>query len=118
MRPVERFIAYQKARRASRMIREIVVGWRGARELVDQALRAADSMTFNLNEGSTRPRGSRDRMKYYRYAWGSACELEAILDAAEDRKLGPAEPRDQARSLCGEVARILTAIIKHSSPAP
>jgi four helix bundle protein len=111
-RPVERFIAYQRARSASRLINQIAAGWRGAKELVDQALRASDSMIFNLNEGASRPPGSADRMKYYRYAWGSACELEGILDVAEDRGLGPAAERDRARSLCGEVARILTAVTR------
>jgi four helix bundle protein len=115
-RPITKFIAYQKAREASRLINQLIAGWRGAKELVDQAERAAGSMSYNLNEGSTRPPGSPDRMRYYRYAWGSACELEGILDVAEDRGLGPADQRELARSLCGEVARILSTIVRRSDP--
>jgi four helix bundle protein len=85
--------------------------WRGARDLIDQALRASPSVIYNLTAGTTRPRGSDDRLRFYRYAWGSAVELETILDAASHRNLGPPELLLRARALTSEAARILTVIV-------
>ena len=110
-RPVEKFIAYQKARQASRLITGLTRQWRGARDLIDQALRAATRVTFNISEGTTRPWDSPERKRYYRIAWGSAVELEAILDAASDRDLSAPSDVVAARSLYSEVARILTVIV-------
>jgi four helix bundle protein len=119
-RMVDRFIAYQKAREASRIVGGMTPRWRHARNLVDQADRAATSMTLNISEGTTRPRDSDDRLHYYRIAWGSAVELETILDTASDRGLGPADDLARARSLASEVARILTVVVsrkpRDSSP--
>ena len=115
-RLVDRFIAYQHARKGSALISKLVAEWRGARDLADQALRASTSMTFNLSEGSTRPPDSNDRIRYYRYAWGSAVELEAILDAAEDRALSPPSSIADARAFVSQVARILTAIVTRAEP--
>jgi four helix bundle protein len=111
MRFIDKFIAFRKATEARALINEMIAGWRGARDLVDQAGRAAGSVTFNLREGATRPRDSTDRMRYYRYAWGSAVELETILDCAAERRLGPTDSLERARTLTSEVARILTVIL-------
>jgi four helix bundle protein len=117
-RAVDKFIAYQKAREVSRLVTRLTRRWRGAKDLVDQALRAATSVTFNISEGTTRPWESADRQRYYRTAWGSAVELEAILDAAQDRDLGPPELLVEARSLISEVARIMTVIVHRPTRAP
>jgi four helix bundle protein len=111
MRMVEKFIAFQRAHEAERIVAEITKSWHGAPDLVDRALRAATSVTLNLTEGTTRPRGSADRLRFYRYAWGSAAELEAILDSASHRGLGPPDLLSRARALTSEAARILTVIV-------
>ncbi len=111
MRLVQKFIAFQKAQEAERLVAQMTPGWRSARDLVDQALRASTSVTFNLTEGTTCAPGSRDRLRFYRYAWGSAAELETILDSAALRGLGPPATLTLARDLTSEVARILTTIL-------
>ncbi|HTJ43977.1 MAG TPA: four helix bundle protein [Kofleriaceae bacterium] len=117
MRFIDKFIAFRKAAEARALVNEMIGGWKGARDLVDQAARAAGSVTFNLREGTTRPRDSADRLRYYRFAWGSAVELETILDSAAERHLGPPDSLARARSLTSEVARILTVSV-HKQPAP
>jgi four helix bundle protein len=112
---VERFVAFQKAREANQLIESMVRGWRSSKELVDQATRASTSILFNVSEGTTHAPGSPDRLRYYRYAWGSAVELETILDAASDRGLGPPADLALARSLTSEVARILTTIVTRAA---
>jgi four helix bundle protein len=48
--------------------------------LKNQLLRAASSICLNLAEGSTRPRGGKDRARYYLIALGSLRESQAALD--------------------------------------
>ena len=45
-----------------------------------QLLRAASSVSLNLAEGSTRPRGGKDRARFYLIALGSLRESQAALD--------------------------------------
>ena|ERR1700678_1887875 len=48
--------------------------------LKTQLLRAASSIALNLAEGSTRPKGSKDRARFYQIALGSLRESQAALD--------------------------------------
>ena len=111
MRLVEKFVAFQKAQEAEQLVAKMVPGWRGARDLVDQALRASTSVSLDITEGTAYPPGSSDRLRFYRYAFGSAAELETILDAAALRGLGPPDSLSLARTLTSETARILSSII-------
>jgi four helix bundle protein len=112
VRPTDRFIAYQRANEASEILNDTMKSWRGERDLVDQIKRALTSVLANLSEGTSRPRDSADRAHYYRMACGSAVELEALLDSAAHRRLGPTSHVDRARSLLSEAARILTSILR------
>ena len=47
--------------------------------LRNQLLRAASSISLNLAEGSAKPMG-KDRLRYYRIAFGSLRECQAVLD--------------------------------------
>ena len=111
MRLVEKFIAFQKAQEAEALVAKMVPGWRGSRDLVDQALRAATSVSLNITEGTAYAPGSSDRLRFYRYARGSASELETILDSAALRGLGPPDSLSRARTLTSEAARILSSIV-------
>ena len=50
------------------------------RDLADQLKRAANSVFLNLCEGRKRLKG--DRVRFFGYASGSACEVRAALDLA------------------------------------
>jgi four helix bundle protein len=113
VRPIERFIAFQRASEASEILGDVMRSWRGERDLVDQIKRALTSVMANLSEGTSRPRGSADRAHYYRMACGSAIELEALLDSAIHRRLGPQAPIERARSVLSETARILISLVRH-----
>ena len=47
--------------------------------LKSQLLRAASSISLNLAEGSAKPVG-KDRLRFYRIAFGSLRECQAVLD--------------------------------------
>ena len=76
------FQAYELAVRAIRELRPLVPPVkRHDAELAKQIVRAANSVTLNLNEGSKR-RGE-DRLYLYSVAAGSANEVLAALDTAD-----------------------------------
>ena len=118
VRPIDRFIAFQRASEASEILHEVMRSWRGERDLVDQIKRAITSVLANLSEGTSRPRGSADRAHYYRMACGRAVELEALLDNATHRRLRPTTDIDRARSLLSETARILIALLNATTDNP
>src|SRR5690349_9945400 len=107
-----RFIAYQRALELFKVTARITKHWRGYRGLVDQARRAAGSVTHNIAEGNAHPPRSAERLRYQRMALGSALEVESTMHDAAAAELGDPVELEVARSLASEVARILTAIVR------
>ena len=106
-----RFLAYDRALEALRMLRAPLGRIRGAnRSLADQLTRAASSVLLNLGEGAER-RGA-DRLHFYRIAAGSAAEVRSALDAAEALGFVEAAEVAEARDRFDQVVRILRAITR------
>jgi four helix bundle protein len=75
------FHAYQIALDVIASLRSVVPEIRKHdADLTKQMVRAASSITLNLNEGSRR--AGLDRKHHYRIAAGSASEVVAVLDTA------------------------------------
>ena len=111
-RLLSRFVAYRVALEAVRLVSVASARWRGWAHLVDQARRAAVSVTHNLAEGNAHPPHSPERRRFRRIALGSALELEAALDIAVVAGLGDAAELASARAIAGRSAALCTALCR------
>jgi four helix bundle protein len=111
-RLLSRFVAYRASLEAVHVVTVASARWRGWAHLVDQARRAAVSVTHNLAEGNGHPPGSADRRRFRRIALGSALELEAALDIALVAGLGDAGELAAARTAAGRSAALCTALCR------
>ena len=109
---MSRFVAYRVALEAFGLVAVASRRWRGWAHLVDQACRAASSVTHNLAEGNAHPPGSAERRRYQRIAFASAVELEAALDNAAVAELGAAGELAAARAAAGRSAALCTALCR------
>jgi four helix bundle protein len=76
-----KFVAYEVALELIRALSPIVEQLKPcSADLADQIVRAANSITLNLSEGSGR-RG-KDRRRFFLFAQGSAKEIRGALDTA------------------------------------
>ncbi len=111
-RLLSRFVAYRVALEAFRLVAVATKRWRGWAHLVDQARRAASSVTHNLAEGNAHPPNSPERRRYRRIALASAIELEAALDNAAVAELGDPGELAAARAAAGRSAALCTALCR------
>ena len=82
--------------------------------LSDQMRRAAVSVPSNIAEGHSRPT-QKDSDHFLFMAKGSLYELETQLHICIRQGFVSSEQASSALSLCEEVSRMLSALIKHSS---
>ena len=105
----QRLDAYKAAARflgvASNLVTKIQ---RGNAALSDQLRRAALSVPLNIAEGS----GSRDAVRFYSIARGSALECAAILDALETMAVLDEAALKDAREILERVVSMLTGLIR------
>jgi four helix bundle protein len=76
------FHAYSNALALIRALVPVVEQLKGYdKNIADQIVRAATSVTLNISEGSRR--GGKDRRRFYVMAQGSAAEIRGALDTAD-----------------------------------
>ena len=83
--------------------------------IISQFNRAAISVPLNIAEGYRR-RGDKERKQFFSIAFGSATEIEALIDIWKDLPGLKNLNFSKAESLLDEVLRMLNVFIKNSSP--
>jgi len=103
---LEKLKVYDRALAAVANLAQLSAHWDKRHAVVDQLLRASESVVLNIAEGA-RLRGSPQRQHILDYAIGSALECAACLDIAHCKQwLLHTEALDQKWSLC-EVVKML-----------
>ena len=102
----ERLDVYRIAREHLALVARTAIPLR----LRDNLDRATDSILLNIAEGMGKPRGSRDRAKFFRIALGSAKECACAWDVLSVRRRVDDSPARQARELLLRVVAMLTAM--------
>ncbi|MFZ1937477.1 MAG: four helix bundle protein [Terracidiphilus sp.] len=83
--------------------------------LTNQLRRAAVSIASNIAEGYGRSTKG-EYVQFLGHARGSACEVETQLVIAQALGFGSEEALGKADELCGEVGRMLRAMMKSLQP--
>lgn len=82
--------------------------------IVSQFNRAAISVPLNIAEGYRR-RGPKERKQFFTIAFGSATEIEALIDICKDLPVFKNLDFSKTENLLDEVLRMLNVFIKNSS---
>ena len=107
----ERLVVYQKALAYFKLTsRYYVRPPKVAETAMDDLRRAVESVLKNLPEGAGRENGSKDQVRFYRFANGSAQEAASCHNILSIYGVWPDHVYRRGRSLLLEVCRILTAM--------
>ena len=85
--------------------------------LVDQLRRSAVSVPSNIAEGDER-RSDKDSVRFFHIAKGSLAELSTQLEIAREVGYFPATQVEPLLTQCGELAKMLGALIRARSASP
>ena len=103
---LEKLEVYDRALGSVASLAQLVVPWDKRHAVVDQLLRASESVVLNIAEGARR-RNSPQRQHLVDYALGSALECAACLDIAQLKHwMAQAEVLSHKKALC-EVVKML-----------
>jgi four helix bundle protein len=108
---LEKLKVYDRALACTASLMRLCAEWDKRHSVVDQLLRASESVVLNIGEGA-RLRGTANRQHTMDYAIGSALECAACLDIALRKQfLSPALAWSQKEPLC-EVVKMLVGLRK------
>jgi four helix bundle protein len=108
---LDKLKVYERALASTASLMQLCADWDKRHSVVDQLLRASESVVLNIGEGA-RLRGMANRQHTLDYAIGSALECAACLDIALGKQfLLPALARSQKEALC-EVVKMLVGLRK------
>lgn len=113
---LEKIDAYVVAYRLGNEIWEIVAGWDKFEKwtLGMQMVRSADSISANIAEGFGRYH-KKDKIKFYRYSYGSMKETIDWLQKAKDRKLLSDEKADYLFSKINTLPKHIHQLIRFTN---
>lgn len=112
---MNQFQAYEVALQLIRSLRPLIPRLaRHDRSLSKHVREAATSVALNLKEGNRREGG--DRLQHFRYAAGSADEVQGALDVAEAWGYLPARELAEARALVDRQLALLWRLTHPRGP--
>lgn len=113
---LEKIDAYVVAYRLGNEIWEIVAGWDKFEKwtLGMQVVRSADSISANIAEGFGRYH-KKDKIKFYRYSYGSMKETIDWLQKAKDRKLLSDDKADHLFSKINTLPKHIHQLIRFTN---
>jgi four helix bundle protein len=94
--------------RVSRDHLELVAKLETHPKLRDQLDRASDSILLNIAEGMGKPKGSKDRAKFFRIALGSAKEAACAWEVLCIRRIVLRDSASRARAMLSRVVAMLS----------
>ncbi|HLD60573.1 MAG TPA: four helix bundle protein [Patescibacteria group bacterium] len=108
--------AYKRAFHLANYVWEIVIKWRAMaqRTVGEQYIEAIDSMSANIAEGFGRY-GKKDKVKFYRYSFGSMYESLDWTEKARVRKLLTVEEYNKIFKELHELPREIHHLIKFTN---
>ena len=119
--PFEKMVLYQKSQEWADLAERLATRTRSSTSygMVDQLLRAANSIPLNIAEGLGRW-GINDRKRFFQIARGSVFECVPILSFFKRRQFITIEEYQAAYCLLDELGKMLTSMLKtnHREKAP
>jgi len=106
-------VAWQKGMRLAKVVLRLTAGWAPDERygMTAQIRRAAVSIPANIAEGQGRL-GQRELLHHLSIAHGSLCELEALLELAQDEPFTNGSSPADLLPQTDEVGRIIRGLMK------
>lgn len=115
--PHERWDVYQRALELQALALSIGDTIRGKDPSAsDQLTRASASILLNIAEGASEF-GTKDKIRFYRYAKRSGFEVSALVNITRDPAVPPSDS-DRALALAQHVVRAMTRLIRALKSKP
>ena len=105
-------VVWQRAVEMSLAVYKLTSGFPSSERfgLTDQLRRASVSVASNIAEGNGRSTTGEYR-QFLGHARGSVCEVQTQLVISSGLNYGSSSKREAAETLCGEVSRMLNALM-------